>query len=85
MHGLTSSASDMCATEILILVQEPLRSLTLGGQNTRGIVSISCHDFLPGAKDGVDTLVGMTDGQGWCLAGCWAGARIRFGLGLKTL
>mmetsp|Transcript_19632 Transcript_19632/g.54741 ORF Transcript_19632/g.54741 Transcript_19632/m.54741 type:complete len:493 (+) Transcript_19632:188-1666(+) len=48
--------------------KEPLRSLALGNQGARSNALISCHDFLPGAKDGVDTLVGMSDGQVFMLS-----------------
>eukprot|EP00983_Pelagomonas_calceolata_P006275 207953-Pelagomonas_calceolata.AAC.1 len=55
---------------ICAVLQEPLRSLALGNQGARSNALISCHDFLPGAKDGVDTLVGMSDGQGAYLDPC---------------
>lgn len=43
-------------------MQDPVRALLLGNGSSRPALP-TCVDFAPAGKDGVDTLVGLGDGQ----------------------
>jgi len=47
-------------------VQEPVRSIYFGTRTTTGTTSPTCHDFTA-ASDGLDLLVGLSNGEGLCL------------------
>jgi hypothetical protein len=53
----------MLLLALLLLLQEPLRSLMFNPSAVRDGYP-TCHAHYPAAKDGVDTLVGIANGEG---------------------
>ena len=59
--------------------QEPVRSIYFGTRATTGAASPTCHDFTA-ASDGLDLLVGLSNGEGVRIA-----ARARWATKLPSL